>query len=160
LVDERRERVFGNRRHAAVSLDDLVGKQEQRARECQAQSVRGFQIGHQRELGGLVDRDVARFGSVELVLGAALLVAVSRALARIELEHDGLRWSPVVRLVDPLAGKIGESSKIFGSAQLSRFVPNLPIWQGRSCGSSDPRPLTTQRIAGSRHSLSALFTSS
>jgi len=51
------------------------------------------------------------------VIGATLLLPVGRALARIHVEHDGLRRSPA-------------------------------------------RPPTTQRIAGSRLSLSASFTSS
>jgi hypothetical protein len=35
-----------------------------------------------------------------------------------------------MHLVDPLAGKIGESSEVPGS--LSRFVSNLPIWLGEA----------------------------
>src|SRR5437868_12298904 len=42
------------------------------------------------------------------VVGAAFLLAVSRALARIHVEHDPLRRSPLVHLVDPSAGQIGE----------------------------------------------------
>src|SRR5205085_8889437 len=40
------------------------------------------------------------------VVGAAFLLAVGRALARIHVEHDRLRRSPLLNLVDPLAGQI------------------------------------------------------
>ena len=49
------------------------------------------------------------------VLGTAFLLALGRALAGIHVEHDGLRRSPTVHLVD-LAGQIGERGKVFGSA--------------------------------------------
>src|SRR6516165_3276781 len=63
-------------------------------------------------------------GAAEMaVIGAAFLIAVGRALARIHVEHDGLRRSSLVHLVDPLAGKIGESSKVLGSAQPLRLEP-------------------------------------
>ena len=51
------------------------------------------------------------------VVGAAFLLAIGRALARIHIEHDSLRGPPVVHLVDPLAGQIGESGKVLGPAQ-------------------------------------------
>ena len=61
-------------------------------------------------------------GAAEMpVVGAAFLLAVGRALARIHVEHDGLRRSPPVHLVDPLAGQIGESSKVLGPAQPFRL---------------------------------------
>jgi hypothetical protein len=57
-------------------------------------------------------------GAAEMaIVGAAFLVAVGRALARIDVEHDSLRGPPVVHLVDPLAGQIGESGKVLGPAQ-------------------------------------------
>jgi hypothetical protein len=37
------------------------------------------------------------------IVGAAFLLAVGRALARIHVEYDGLRRSPLMHLVDPLA---------------------------------------------------------
>ena len=73
-------------------------------------------------------------GAAEMaVIGAVFLIALGRALARIHVEHDGLRRSPVVHLVDPLAGKIGESSKVLGSAQPLRLEP---------CPSGWPKPQT------------------
>jgi hypothetical protein len=36
------------------------------------------------------------------IIGAAFLLAIGRALARIHVEHDGLGRSPPVYLVDPL----------------------------------------------------------
>ena len=50
------------------------------------------------------------------VVGAAFLLAVGRALARIRVEDDDPRWSPLLHLVDPLTGQIGESSKVLGPA--------------------------------------------
>src|SRR6516162_5760165 len=78
-------------------------------------------------------------GTAEMaVVGAAFLVTVGRALARIQVEHDDLRRSPAVHLVDPLARKIGESSKVLGSAQPLRLEP--AHLAGRSCRPSD-RPV-------------------
>ena len=66
-------------------------------------------------------------GAAEMsVVGAAFLLAVGRALARIHVEHDGLRRSPLVHPVDPLAGQIGERRKVLG--RLSHSVSNRPIW--------------------------------
>jgi hypothetical protein len=45
------------------------------------------------------------------VVGAAFLLAISRALARIHVEYDGLRRSPLMHLVDPLARQIGEGGE-------------------------------------------------
>jgi len=57
-------------------------------------------------------------GAAEVpVVGAAFLLAVSRALARIHVEHDDLRRSPRVHLVDPPAGQIGKGSKVLRSSQ-------------------------------------------
>src|SRR5271169_7262203 len=51
-------------------------------------------------------------GTAEMpVVSAAFLLAVSRALARIHVEHDGPRRSPLVHLVDPLARPIGASGE-------------------------------------------------
>ena len=46
------------------------------------------------------------------VVGAAFLLAVGRALARIHVEHDHLRRSTLVHLVDPLAGQVGKRGKV------------------------------------------------
>ena len=52
-------------------------------------------------------------GTAEMaVVGAALLGAIGWALARIDVEHDGPRRSPLVHLADPLAERIGESRKV------------------------------------------------
>ena len=61
-------------------------------------------------------------GAAEVaVVGAAFLLAVGRALARIHVEHDDPRRSPLVHLVDPLAGQIGESGEVLGPAQPLRL---------------------------------------
>src|SRR6516225_2586335 len=57
------------------------------------------------------------------VVGAAFLLAVGRALARIHVEHNRLRRSPFVHLVDPLAGQIGERGKVLGPAEPLRLKP-------------------------------------
>jgi hypothetical protein len=51
------------------------------------------------------------------IVGAAFLLAVGRALARIHVEHDHLRRSQLVHLVNPLAGQIGKSGKVLRPAQ-------------------------------------------
>ena len=51
------------------------------------------------------------------VVGAALLLAVGRAFARIHVEHDDPRRSPLVHRVDPLARQIGESGEVLRSSQ-------------------------------------------
>ena len=61
-------------------------------------------------------------GAAEMaVIGAAFLLAVGRAFARIHIENDGLRRSPLVHLVDPLAGQIGERGKVLGPAEPLRL---------------------------------------
>ena len=80
-------------------------------------------------------------GAAEVpVVGAAFLCAVSRAFARIHIEHDDPRLTPLVHRVDPLARQISEGGEVH-----------------RPIGAPPP---TTQRIAGSRHNRSASFTSS
>jgi hypothetical protein len=51
------------------------------------------------------------------VVGAAFLFAVSRAFARIHIEHDDPRLAPFVHRVDSLARQIGESGEIFRPRQ-------------------------------------------
>jgi hypothetical protein len=61
-------------------------------------------------------------GAAEMaIVGAAFLLAIGRALARIHVEHDDLRRSPPVHLADPLTGKIGERGKVLGPAQPLRL---------------------------------------
>jgi hypothetical protein len=57
------------------------------------------------------------------VIGAAFLFAVGRAFTQIHVENDDSRRSPLVHLVDPLAGQIGESGKVLGLAQPLRLEP-------------------------------------
>jgi hypothetical protein len=47
-------------------------------------------------------------GAAEMaVVGAAFLLTIGWALARIHVEHNHLRRAPLVHLVNPLAGQIG-----------------------------------------------------
>ena len=55
------------------------------------------------------------------VVGAAFLLAVGRALARIHVEHDDPRRSPRVYLVDPPARQIRESGEVLGPGQPLRL---------------------------------------
>jgi hypothetical protein len=55
------------------------------------------------------------------VVGASFLLAIGRALARIHVEYDHLRRAPLVHLVDPLAGQIGERGEVLGPAQPLRL---------------------------------------
>jgi hypothetical protein len=90
-----------------------------------------------------------------IAVGAALLLAVGRALAQIHVEQGHLRWLPLVRLIDPVAGQIDEWSKFSGWQ--SHFVSNRPIWLAEAWAPVIARSPTTQRIAGSWHSPSASF---
>ena len=92
------------------------------------------------------------------VVSAAFLVAVGRALTRIHVEHDHLWRSLLVHLVDPPAGQIGECSEVPWPAQPLRLEP--AIWLAEAAELAIAWWPTTQRIAGSRHSRSASFTSS
>ena len=56
-------------------------------------------------------RVIARAAEMPVV-GAAFLLPVSWALARIHVEHDPLRRSALLNLVDPLTGEIGERGKV------------------------------------------------
>src|SRR3954447_19323822 len=52
-------------------------------------------------------------GAAEMpVIGAAFLLAVGRALARIHVEYDGLRPSSPPHFVDPPTGQISHRSKV------------------------------------------------
>src|SRR4051794_8730022 len=53
------------------------------------------------------------------VIGAAYLLAVGRAFARIHVEYDGLRPPPAAHFVDPLTRQIGQRSKVLRPAQPS-----------------------------------------
>jgi hypothetical protein len=72
------------------------------------------------------------------VIGAAYLLAVSRAFARIHIEHNALWWSPPAHLIDPLAKKIGERGKVLGPAQPLRL--KAPHMTGRGGRAAD-RPI-------------------
>ena len=89
------------------------------------------------------------------IIGAAFLLAIGRALTRIHVKNDHPLRSPPVHLADPLTGKIGERGKVLG-----HFVSKRPIWLAEAAAPVTARSPTTQRIAGSRHSRSASFTSS
>ena len=51
------------------------------------------------------------------IAGAAFLLAIGRVLARSRVEHDGLRRSPLVHLIDRLPRQIGERNKVLGSSE-------------------------------------------
>jgi hypothetical protein len=51
------------------------------------------------------------------VIGAAFLLAIGGALARIHVEYDDLRPSPPTHFVNPLTGQIDKSGKVLGPAQ-------------------------------------------
>ena len=56
-------------------------------------------------------------GAAEMpIIGAAFLCAVSRAFARIHIEHNDPRRTPLVHRVDPLA-RIGKSGEVFPPRQ-------------------------------------------
>jgi hypothetical protein len=65
------------------------------------------------------------------VVGAALLLAVGRALARIHVEHDDPRWSPPVHGVDPPARQIGKGGEVLRSGQPFRLEAAHLTGRGR-----------------------------
>jgi hypothetical protein len=81
-------------------------------------------------------------GAAEMpVIGAAFLLAVGRALARIHVEHDHLQRSPLLYLVDPLAGQIGEGGEVFRPRQpLSLEASHL------ACRGGGPRRIVAQPL--------------
>ena len=89
-------------------------------------------------------------GTAEVaVVGAAFLLAVGRALARIHVEHDHLRRSPLMHRVDPLARQIGEGGEVLGPRQpLGLEAPHLA---GRGGAAQSIAPLadhpTHRRVA-------------
>ena len=60
------------------------------------------------------------------IVGAAFLLPVSWALARIHIENDHLRRPPLMYLVDPLAGQISQRGEVLGpsTAISSRTGPS------------------------------------
>src|SRR5262249_25057794 len=74
------------------------------------------------------------------IVGAVLLLSIGRALARIYVEHH---WP----------GKSARAARFSGDSK-------RPIWLAEAAKPMMARSPTTQRIAGSRHSLSASLTSS
>src|SRR3954447_11475252 len=100
---------------------------QQRAPAVGAVDVAGPQ-GAPLDIAELVEHEqwmITGAGKVAIV-GTAFLLSVSRALARIHVEHDGLRRSPPAHLVDPLTRQISESNKVLGPAQPLRFeTPHL-----------------------------------
>jgi type I restriction enzyme R subunit len=72
-------------------------------------------------------------GTVEMaIVGAAFLLTAGRAFARIQVERGPRRRSPVVHLVDPMAGQIGERCKVLGPAEPLRLKPAHPARRGFS----------------------------
>src|SRR6478672_13315633 len=82
------------------------------------------------------------------VVAAALLLAVSRALARIHVEHDVLRRSPPAYFVDPLAGQISERGKVLGPTQPFRLkAAHLAGRSGRPADRPVPNHPAHRRVA-------------
>ena len=92
------------------------------------------------------------------VIAASFLLAVGRALAGIHVEHDDPERLPLLHLVDPLTGRSTSATRFSG--RLSHLVSKRPIWLAEAAELVIAWSPTTQRIAGSRHSPSASFTSS
>jgi hypothetical protein len=65
------------------------------------------------------------------VVGAAFLFAVGRAFARIHVEHDDPRLTPLVHRVDPLARQISEGGEVRRTGQ--PFGLEAPHLAGRGC---------------------------
>jgi len=76
------------------------------------------------------------------VVGAAFLIAVGRADARIHVEHNPLRRSPVMNSVDPLAGEISKRRQVLIRRQPACLeTPHLARRGRRSrCGLATDEP--------------------
>jgi len=48
-----------------TSFDHIVGARKQRRRDCQAEGSGGAQVDHELNLGGLIERNIARPGPAE-----------------------------------------------------------------------------------------------
>jgi hypothetical protein len=97
-------------------------------------------------------------GAAEMaIVSTPFLLPVGRDLARIHVKNDHPGRSPLMHLVDPLAEQIDERGKVLGPAEPLRLEAAHLAGRG---GRASNRLVATQRIAGSRHSLSASFTSS
>jgi len=92
------------------------------------------------------------------VVGGTFLIAIGWAHARIHVEHDAVRRTAAVHPVDPSPGEIGERSEVPIIREPLRLEP--PIWLVDAACFVAARPPTIQRIARSRPSRSASFTSS
>ena len=57
--------ALGQKRTLRHSFDHVVGAAEQRLRDGQAEGFGGFDVDHQLELGGLLDREVCRFCTLQ-----------------------------------------------------------------------------------------------
>jgi hypothetical protein len=92
------------------------------------------------------------------IVGAAFLLAIRLALARIDVDTTilgGRRWCTLS------IHRPGNSARaVKFSDRVSHSVSKRPIWLAEAALPIGALPPTTQRIAGSRHSLSASFTSS
>jgi len=88
-------------------------------------------------------------GAAEMsVVGAAFLLAVGRALARIHVEHDDPEQLPLLHLVDTLAGQIGELGKVLGPAQPLRLeAADLASRGGRASNRSISDHPADRRVA-------------
>src|SRR3954465_6184299 len=83
------------------------------------------------------------------VIGAAFLLAIGGAFARIHVEYDGLRPSPPAYSVNPLTGQIGERGKVLGPAQpLCLEAPHLARWGGAPAIFPVAAPPAHCRVAG------------
>jgi hypothetical protein len=50
---------------ACISLNHRIGLCDEERRHCEAKRLGGLKIDNQLELGGLLDRQVGRFGALE-----------------------------------------------------------------------------------------------
>jgi hypothetical protein len=95
------------------------------------------------------ERVIARAAEMAVV-GAASLLAVGRAFARIHVEHNDLRRASRVHLVDPSSGQIGKSGEVLRMGQPFRLEA---AHLARRSGGFLDRPVTDhpthRRIAAS-----------
>jgi hypothetical protein len=88
-------------------------------------------------------------GAAEMpIVGAAFLLAIGRALARIHVEHDGPWRTAGMHLVDPLARQIGKDGEVLRPGQpLGLEAAHLAGGGGRSRNRSVADHPTHRRVA-------------
>ena len=106
-------------------LDHLVRSEQHRGRDRQPERLRGFQVDEELELGGLLDREVARLGALQdLVLAGSSTAAFTSAARSAETRWS---WPSRERGFCPSCG--GRRRSELAAHLVERVIPNVPVRQ-------------------------------